>query len=479
MANALGYAFTPLTGLYSSAPNGEQLLQYVQIENVEKATSALVDGTNPDFQDPETGNTALHVAVSVKSEVLVKLLIVFDANLTVKNKQHQTALDMAESEGDTCIVKVIKDILDVQQELAKDEPKIESQQAASSTIDDLECLLLSLDGGGIRGLVFVQVLLEMEKRRKQLYPSASDTLLSKFNWITGNSTGGIAALAFAAAKTTVEQGRKMYFDLKDEILGDKPPIPNDCVDKVFQRVYGSATMSDIKRVNVSVMTTLATENPPILHIMTNYGGARNGQDHPDKQLVWKAARATSSVPIFFHPQDNKFLDGGLIANNPTTDAILDMFEHAEKELKKKPKLKLVLSLGCGFDQPQPVDNIDFEHSRFGNAIAYALEFFGFHKKGKEAQELFLVVHNYSAFFQLLNIDLAQITQPNGEVLKRSKFVSEILGAKFFRINPLIDSVHFLTRDHHILINMLYQVVYYMLKNCHEITDPILECIYGQ
>ena len=161
----------------------------------------------------------MYIAVLVRSEVLVKLLIVFDANLTLKNKKQQTALDIAQSEGATCIAKVIKDILDLQQQLSKDEPKPEIVAAM------VEDLFLSLDGGGIRGLVFVQVLLEMEKRRKQLYPNAKNTLLSNFNWITGNSTGGIAALAFAAAKTTVEQGRKMYFEMKDEVLRGDPPFP--------------------------------------------------------------------------------------------------------------------------------------------------------------------------------------------------------------------------------------------------------------
>ena len=474
---SLGYAFTPLASLCSNAPGGEQLFQYVQEKNIKKAMSALLHGTRPDFQDPQTGDTALHVAVLIQDEVLVKLLIVFDANLTIKNKQHQTALDIAQGEGATSIAKVIKDILDLQQELKKDEPKANTGlQAEAAIVDDL---LLSLDGGGIRGLVFVQVLLEMEKRRKQLYPSAGGTLLSKFNWITGNSTGGIAALTFAAAHTTVEQGRKMYFDLKDEVLGGDPPIPNDHVDKVFRKVYGQHHMSDIKGVNVSVMTTLATESPPILHIMSNYGGARNKQDPPDKQLVWKAARATSSVPIFFHPQDDRYLDGGLIANNPTTDAIIDMFEYAKKEMKGKPNLKIVLSLGCGDVKPTPIEDIDFEQSKFGDAIGHAMEILGMRKKGKEAQEFFLVLHNHKAFFQLMSIDLAQITQPNGEVLKRSSFISEMLGAKFFRINPIIDDVEFLVTADEIIINMLYQVVYYMLKNCHEVIDPVLECIYGE
>lgn len=479
MTMEFGYAFSHLD--HSKAPSGEKLIQYVRETDVKKATSALVDGTTPDFQDPTTGNTALHTAVLVRSEILVKLLIVFDANLTLKNHKHHTALDIARSEGANDIAKTIQDILDLQRELDTDSPKplrsTESRQVTGDGAEE-ECFLLSLDGGGIRGLVFVQVFLEMEKRRKKLYPSATH-LLAKFNWITGNSTGGIAALALAAAKTSVVEGRKMYFDLKDEVLGRDPPIPNDRVDKVFQKIFGkSATMSSIKEHNVSVMTTLATESPPILHIMSNYGRARNNQDPPNKQLVWKAARATSAVPVFFHPQDDKYLDGGLIANNPTTDAIVDMFEHAECE-NKKLKLKLVLSLGCGLVTPKPVDDIDFEPSNVGDAIARIIDKLGMHKLGERAQEFFLVLHNHKAFFQLLNIAREQITQPNGEVVKRSKFISEMLGAHFFRINPTIDKVGFLTKDDKVLIEMLYEVVYYMLKNCHNITDPILECLYGQ
>ena len=472
MDGELGYVFYPID--YLKAPPGEKLLECVREKNVKGATSFLVDGTNPNFQDPTTGNTALHIAAKVRSEILVKLLIVFDANLTLKNKDNQTALDIANSEGATDIAQVIKDILDLQNDLDKDQPK--AQAAADSSTD--ESFLMSLDGGGIRGLVFVQVLLEMEKRRKKLYPNGTHTFLSKFNWITGNSTGGIAALAFAASKTTVEQGRKLYFDLKEEVLGGDPPIPNERVDKVFQKVYGkSATMSDIKGPNVSVMTTLATQSPPILHIMSNYGEARNEQDPPDKQLVWKAARSTSAVPIFFHPQDGIYLDGGLIANNPTSDAIVDMSEE-KKCQKKQLNLKMVLSLGCGLSKPQSVDDIDFEPSKIGDSIAHIIEKLGMHKLGEDAQEVFLVLHNFKAFLQLQKIEEAQITQPNGEVLKRSQFVSEMVGAQFFRINPPIDNVGFLATDDVVLINMLYQVVYYMLKNCRQITDPVLKCIYG-
>ena len=481
MAGEIGYAFSPPDR--SMAPDGETLLEYVRQKDIKKTTSTLVKLADPNFQDPKTGNTALHIAVLVESQVLVKLLIVFDANLTLKYHQDLTALDLAQREGASDIARDIKNILDLQKELDADQPK--SQRLTQRAADEPdEILLLSLDGGGIRGLVFVQVLLEMEKRRKKLYPN-SHTLLSRFNWMTGNSTGGIAALAFAAAKTDVLNGRRLYFQLKDEVLEGTPPIPNETVDKVFKDVYGtSAMMSSIREPKVSVMTTLANQSPPVLHIMSNYGGARNGQLPPEKQLVWKAARATSAVPIIFHPQEDEshdaiYVDGGLIANNPTTDAIVDMFEYTKQE-NQKVKLKLVLSLGTGLDKPTPIDDIDFDHSKMGDLIARIARFIGMQKLGKRAEELLLILHNSDAFKQLLQVVTAQITQPNGEVLKRSEFLSEVVGAQYFRINPPIsDGISFLTTDDAKIIEMLYEVVYFMLKNCREKTDCILECIFGQ
>jgi len=45
-----------------------------------------------------------------------------------------------------------------------------------------------------------------------------------------------------------------------------------------------------------------------------------------EQYVWKAARSSGAAPTFFRAM-GRFLDGGLMANNPTLDALTEIHEY--------------------------------------------------------------------------------------------------------------------------------------------------------
>ena len=47
------------------------------------------------------------------------------------------------------------------------------------------------------------------------------------------------------------------------------------------------------------------------------------------ELVWKVARYTSAAPVFFTECDN-YIDGGVVANNPTMHALPEIQEFLAK-----------------------------------------------------------------------------------------------------------------------------------------------------
>lgn len=68
---------------------------------------------------------------------------------------------------------------------------------------------------------------------------------------------------------------------------------------------------------------------------------------PPEQLVWRAARSSGAAPTYFRP-NGRFLDGGLLANNPTLDAMTEIHEYNQDMIRKvtAPRVR-----GAGRDRP--------------------------------------------------------------------------------------------------------------------------------
>lgn len=49
--------------------------------------------------------------------------------------------------------------------------------------------------------------------------------------------------------------------------------------------------------------------------------------------MWRAARSSGAAPTYFRP-DGRFLDGGLLANNPTLDAMTEIHEYNQDMIHK-------------------------------------------------------------------------------------------------------------------------------------------------
>ena len=77
----------------------QELVQAIRKQNVNKSVELLVNGANPNVANSD-GDYPIHVAVQVHNVTLVKLLIIFYADLSVKNTAGETPYQLAVSIGE-------------------------------------------------------------------------------------------------------------------------------------------------------------------------------------------------------------------------------------------------------------------------------------------------------------------------------------------------------------------------------------------
>lgn len=209
--------------------------------------------------------------------------------------------------------------------------------------------LLSIDGGGIFGLIPALVLTELERR-------AGARCRELFDLVSGNSTGGILAVGLAAgvpAKSLAElysaNGATIFtastlerLETADGLAGPKyDPKP---LEEILQKTLGAAWLSDARPCELLVPATRC-DRQPCAWWFRSWEARVTELDFP----LWKIARATSAAPTYFPAAEisakdgssGVFVDGGLFANSPEDSAI----EEARHLWPGEPLW--MLSLGTG------------------------------------------------------------------------------------------------------------------------------------
>ena len=72
--------------------------------------------------------------------------------------------------------------------------------------------------------------------------------------------------------------------------------------------------------------------------------------------MWKVARYTSAGPIFFTEKDN-YVDGGILAQNPSGAGLTAIQKHYRDKGMKLP-ISLLVSIGSGQYPSQDLGNVD-------------------------------------------------------------------------------------------------------------------------
>lgn len=228
--------------------------------------------------------------------------------------------------------------------------------------------ILSVDGGGIRGLIAARVIARLE----QLVSAEAGQerrIADCFQLLAGTSTGGLLALGLAAPRSSgSSRPRLSGEDLASFYVDDGPAIFHvgllrrlltgfgwlgprysaDELERVLRDRIGDARLSEALREVVVTSYDMAEPGP---HFFKRW----RARDSPDRDVpMIDAALATAAAPTYFpsHGVGSRALvDGGVFSANPTVAAVVEALKRVgEGRSALTTDDLLVVSLGTGQHQ---------------------------------------------------------------------------------------------------------------------------------
>uniref|UniRef100_A0A674AS51 phospholipase A2 n=1 Tax=Salmo trutta TaxID=8032 RepID=A0A674AS51_SALTR len=391
----------------------------------------LTHGGEPNLKGQD-GNTALHLAMKMDHMELIKALIVFGADVEMHN-------DLGETPG-LIAARTSKG--------EREESRGREKGGWGRGIDRLLCL----DGGGIKGLVLIQLLIALQKE-------AGRPIKELFDWVSGTSTGGILALAIVHGKD-MEYLRCLYFRMKEQVFKGSRPYESAPLEDFLKKEFGENTMmTDVRHPRVMVTSVLADRHPGELHLFRNYDPPSLPRERPyaatatflpltipQEQVVWRAARSSGAAPTYFRPM-GRFLDGGLLANNPTLDAMTEIHQYnkslkAEGRGSEVQRLGVVVSLGTGKPPQVVVNSVDV--FRPSNPLELAKSFVGAKELGK------------------MLVDCC--TDSDGCAVDRARSWCEMTDTVYHRLSPQLSQEVMLDEvSDAVLVDMLWETQMYLYE----------------
>lgn len=183
--------------------------------------------------------------------------------------------------------------------------------------------ILALDGGGFRGMFEAVVLSIWEQQ-------LGHPITDHFDLIVGTSTGGIIALGLAAglpASDLVDfyriDGKEIFPSVWSPRRTFRGPL------QYMLSKFGPGRLERALKARLPNVT-MANLKKPVVITSFNLASGRHWffktPHFPDNLIdahrpIWEVARATSAAPTYFpafrSSRNELFIDGGLVANNPS------------------------------------------------------------------------------------------------------------------------------------------------------------------
>ncbi len=230
------------------------------------------------------------------------------------------------------------------------------RQISEKSLQQKSLRILSIDGGGIRGIIPLMFLAKLEEQ-------TGKRSTEMFDVIAGTSTGGMIAMALSLAPAKdilalyLNHGNSLFGPLNIFYGLVGPKYPFDKRAQFFKQFFGEQKLS--QAAVPTIVTAWNLGGDEAYHLYSKWPTDNIfGHDNLDMTMS-DAALATSAAPTYFAPatvqplsvngqsskQTYTFLDGGMFANDPANIALnyaMTLYPNVERA-----NIDL-LSLGTGF-----------------------------------------------------------------------------------------------------------------------------------
>lgn len=244
--------------------------------------------------------------------------------------------------------------------------------------------ILSIDGGGIRGVIAAQLLKKIEENRLQ-----NSSLYEHFDMFVGTSTGAVIAAAISTGKTAAKlvslyqtkgsiifpQRKRWEAHKRIGLIWEHGLSAPKYSDKGLKSVLGKE-LGGYQPTDSNTFGTIQKAGKRLL--ITSYDTINREKVLFDSCKATfenvplaKAATCSSAAPTFFpaqkfmHPDTDEELslvDGGVVANNPATLAVAEALKAGERLDNIQ-----VVSIGTG----DPTRTIPFRNVREWGLLEWA------------------------------------------------------------------------------------------------------------
>ncbi len=234
--------------------------------------------------------------------------------------------------------------------------------------------ILACDGGGILGLMSVEILARLEADLRTETNNPNLLLCDYFDFVCGTSTGAIIAACIAAGMSTERirrfytEGGKQMFDKASLLKRLHYSYNKEPLAKKLQAEFAAALGADttlgspgLRSVLMMVMRNATTDSP--WPVSNNPFAHYNQRDRRDCNLalpLWQLVRASTAAPTFFPPEvvtlgkgknaySFVFVDGGVTTYNNAAFLAFQMATAASYKMNwaTGTDTLLIVSVGTG------------------------------------------------------------------------------------------------------------------------------------